>query len=504
MSLNFNVDPYYDDFDQTKNFHRILFKPGRAVQARELTQAQTILQDQVTKFADNIFKQNSPVTGGQVTTNLNVYYVKIQTSYNNAAVDVTDFNGLLVSDSSGTIVARVVAVATATGGDPPTLILSYKSGNQFQDGDTIFDTVSNLAATAIVADATGLASVASIAQGVFYILGNFVQISPSTTILDKYSNTPTKRVGLTITETIYDYINDASLLDPAIGASNYQAPGAGRYVISLQLDTRPITLGDDDKFVELVRVEAGVVSNLVDSSVYNVIDDYFAKRDYETNGDYVVEDYKLTPRTNANTSLYTLSVGKGLAYVHGYRIQNSKNVDLVSNRARTTGSQDNTPAFIDYGSYFYVDTVRGGAAGSFFGVTTGQSVDLHCVTTANIISTNTATYNSTVVGTAYLRNFIYDYNTNSNDANTYVYKAYVHDVQNAVLTANAIAATASTITLPGTYSQSNTSYVGVNISIKKGTSAGDFRTITSYNGVTRVATVNQNWTVTPNTTSVFE
>ena len=56
MALNFNVDPYYDDFDDTKNFHRILFKPGKAVQARELTQAQTILQDQITKFANNIFK----------------------------------------------------------------------------------------------------------------------------------------------------------------------------------------------------------------------------------------------------------------------------------------------------------------------------------------------------------------------------------------------------------------------------------------------------------------
>jgi hypothetical protein len=509
MSLNFNVDPYYDDFDQTKNFHRILFKPGRAVQARELTQAQTILQDQVTKFADNIFKQNSPVTGGQVTTNFNVYYVKIQTTYNNAAVDVTNFKGLLVSDASGTIVARVVAVAQATGGDPPTLILSYKSGNRFQDNDTIYDTASNLAATAITQDATGSASVASIAQGVFYILGNFVQIGESTTILDKYSNTPTKRVGLTITETIYDYINDASLLDPAIGASNYQAPGADRYVISLELDTRPIALGDDDKFVELVRVESGVVSNLVDSSVYNVIDDYFAKRDFETNGDYIVEDYKLTPRTTSTTTdpqanTYTLTVGKGLAYVHGYRIQNSKNVDLVSNRARTTGSQDNTPVFVDYGSYFYVDTVRGGGAGSFFGVTTGQVVDLHCVTTANIITTNTATYNSTVVGTGYIRNMIYDYTTDDNNANTYVYKAYVHDIQNAVLSANTISATSNTIRFPGTYSQSNTSYVGVNISITKGTSAGDFRTITSYNGVTRTATVNQPWTVTPDTTSVFQ
>jgi hypothetical protein len=148
--------------------------------------------------------------------------------------------------------------------------------------------------------------------------------------------------------------------------------------------------------------------------------------------------------------------------------------------------------------------VRGGASGTFFDVTTAQAIDLHCVTTSNIITTNTATYNSTVVGTAYLRNFVYEFATNDADANTYVYKAFVNDVQTAVLSANAIAAGTNTITFPGTYSQSDTSYVGVNISITKGTSAGDFRTITSYNGTTRVATVNQNWTVTPDTTSVFQ
>ena len=91
MPINFNVDPWYDDFDQTKNFHRILFKPGRAVQARELTQAQTILQDQITKFADNIFKQNSPVTGGQVTTNLNCYYIKLNPTYNGKSFKAYSF-----------------------------------------------------------------------------------------------------------------------------------------------------------------------------------------------------------------------------------------------------------------------------------------------------------------------------------------------------------------------------------------------------------------------------
>ena len=55
LQTNFNVDPYYDDFDETKNFHRILFRPGLAVQARELTQLQTILQNQVDRFAEHMF-----------------------------------------------------------------------------------------------------------------------------------------------------------------------------------------------------------------------------------------------------------------------------------------------------------------------------------------------------------------------------------------------------------------------------------------------------------------
>ena len=80
--LNFNVDPYYDDFDPNKNFHRILFRPGRAVQARELTQSQTILQDQISKFADHIFSQNTPVKGGQVTINTQAIYLKLNATYN--------------------------------------------------------------------------------------------------------------------------------------------------------------------------------------------------------------------------------------------------------------------------------------------------------------------------------------------------------------------------------------------------------------------------------------
>ena len=506
MSLNFNVSPYYDDFDQTKNFHRVLFKPGVAVQARELTQSQTILQDQITKFADNIFKQNSPVTGGNITTNFNCYYIKLQSTYNNAAFDVTQWNGRLVKDSTGNVLARVIAVAAATGtggtGDPPTLVVSYKSGTQFTDGAVIYDTASSAAVQAITSGSTGLSSASSIDAGVFYVLGNFVQIQPSTIIVNKYSNTPNARIGLTITEAIVNYNNDSSLLDPAVGASNYQAPGADRYQIALTLDTRTLDFGGDDNFIELVRITNGTIQKMVDGSVYNVIDDYFAKRDYETNGDYVVNDFKLTPKTYvADSSKYTMSIGKGLAYVHGYRVENPASIDLVSNRARTYATQNNDPITADYGSYFFVDTVNG-AGGNFFGVTTYQSIDLHCVPVANVNTSTSSAYSATVVSSGYIRGLVYN-STTGTASNNYIYKAYVSDLQNASPSANAIAGSTNTITLPSTYSNASGAYNGVTISIIKGPSAGDFRTITDYNASTKVATVNQNWTTTPTTSSVF-
>jgi hypothetical protein len=528
MSLNFNVDPYYDDFDPTKNFHRILFKPGFAVQARELTQSQTILQDQITKFADNIFKQNSPVTGGQITTNLNCYYIKLQnTDSNGNQIDPTVFDGRLIQNATGTVVARVIKVAvstlTSTGaGDPPTLIVTYKTGTQFVDGDTIYDSLSpNTTAQTLTSDATGLSSVASIAQGVFYISGNytrsdgivisngtFVQVNPQTVILSKYSNTPSVRVGLNITETIYDYVNDPSMLDPAVGASNYQAPGADRYVITLTLETRPLTLGDDDGFIQLIRIDAGNVYKLVDGSVYNVIDDYFAKRDYETNGDYIVKDFSLTPKTNVDSSKYTMSVGKGLAYVHGYRIENPAPLDIVSNRARTTKTQTNNPVFIDTGSYFYVNTLSGANNHSFFDNGSGayqaaQPIDIHCVSVANVNVSTSSAYSSTIVSSGYLRNIIYDHNSTDTQANTSVYKFYVNDLQNNALSANVVSATSNTIVLPSYFSVTNSAYVGVTVSITKGTSAGDFRTISAYDGSTHTATVSQPWSATPDTTSIF-
>lgn len=59
--------PYFDDFEAQKNFLQILFKPGVAVQARELTQLQTLLQNQISKISDHIFKDGSKIFGADLS-----------------------------------------------------------------------------------------------------------------------------------------------------------------------------------------------------------------------------------------------------------------------------------------------------------------------------------------------------------------------------------------------------------------------------------------------------
>ena len=78
MTINFNVDPYFDDYNEDDKYLRVLFRPGYPVQARELTQLQTILQNQVERFGRHVFKQGSMVIPGQTSYDGEFHYVKLQ------------------------------------------------------------------------------------------------------------------------------------------------------------------------------------------------------------------------------------------------------------------------------------------------------------------------------------------------------------------------------------------------------------------------------------------
>lgn len=526
--LNFNVDPYYDDFDSSKNFHRILFRPGRAVQARELTQSQTILQNQITNFADHFFTQNTPIKGGNVTIDLNVNSLKLNPTYNENDIVASEFLNQIITDDTGLVVAKVIATDEATSTEPPTLILNYFSGGHFANGSNVISTTSSTVAQAAAVDADGISSVASVSNGIFYIVngynysstqnqdgtynrysvGNFVEVLPQTIILNKYSDTPNARIGLEISEYISDYVTDPSLLDPAVGATNYQAPGADRYTINLDLTTKSLTSTgtSDQNFIELVRVENGTIVRQVSGTDYSTIDDYFAKRTFETNGDYIVNNFSLNPSANTDTAggdKYLMSIGPGVAYVQGYRVQNQSQVTINANRARSTANVNNNIITPAYGSYFYVNTLLG-ANGQIFDATTVQSVDFHVGGVANANVSSQSTYNSTVAATGYIRNISYDSSGTNSNTQSYVYKAHVYDLTTKVLSSNATSATSNTVTLfdnTNIFSRKSDVYNGVTLSIDSGVGAGQTRNITAYNGTTKVATLDAPFNVIPTSAS---
>jgi hypothetical protein len=139
----FNVDPYYDDFSEDKKFLRLMFRPGYGVQARELTQIQTLLQNQIERMGSHVFEEGSIVLDGQISEN-RVKYAKV--ALGGSTENPADFIGAVIS-SSGKARARVVhAEAGLTGStlEENRSVLFF----EYMEGGTTFGANDVLAATA--------------------------------------------------------------------------------------------------------------------------------------------------------------------------------------------------------------------------------------------------------------------------------------------------------------------------------------------------------------------
>lgn len=516
MALTFQNGPYWDDFDTNKNFHRILFKPGYAVQARELTQAQTILQNQITKFGNHIFKNHSVVSGAGTTLNFSVYFLKLEPfdQFDNEII-AADFNNVTVTNSDGTIVAKVVHTAekfvdnTGAVVDPPTLILSYTSGEHFTSGDTVIIVDTDISAIVIDANSlyqpsTGKSSIASISDGVMYIDGYFVSVQQQTVSVDEYSDAPSARVGLSISESIFDYNDDPSLLDPALGSSNFQAPGADRYKILLTLISKPLVIDEDETFIELLRIDAGKLLKSVQFTEYSIIDDYFARRTFDTNGDFISEKFKLTTESIPSSSnTFMVKVGPGKAFVRGYVVENQSDASFMCHKARDYNTVENSTMFMGYGNYLYCDTVTGLIDQKGY-----QSVDFHVVKTpANLTNTSSAQYIATKAGTAKIRGMDFQFAPNSANSKSFIYKMSFVDIQTNTLTGYSVNTYESnnSIVLPSTFSSTANAYKGLYITIDSGVDAGDLLQIISYTGGTnKVAELNKSFRRTPEANVSFK
>jgi hypothetical protein len=341
MTVNFNVEPYYDDYDETKNFHRILFKPGVAVQARELTQLQTIIQKQIERFGRHVFKNGAMVIPGQLSIDTRVSAVKLQTT----SVDLEEVfstGNVIVTGATTGVQATVVKAIPAEGSDVPTLIVKFTKAGSTAKEFTTTETLSIAGSSSTIVTSSSnvitKSSIASIEQGVYFVQNNFVLVEAQTIVLDKYDNTPSYRVGLSVSEEFITEEDDTTLVDNAIGSYNENAPGAHRYKISLTLDKLSLTSVLDQDFVELSRIESGIIQSLVNRTDYSVLEKTLARRTYDESGDYTVRPFRIQIREHRDNNRGTWTASKANILVGDVITYGSNKYLAVTASGSTTGS----------------------------------------------------------------------------------------------------------------------------------------------------------------------
>ena len=234
---------YKDDFVDSANYHRILFNSGRALQARELTQMQTITQEEIGRLGKHLFNQGAAVNPGSVNVNNAYEFVKLQDASLPAGVWV----GTTLTSGTNSIGMEVLEAVATSGSDPATLFVRYTSTSggtagttpvRVSAGETLTGgpaTVTVQVTDTIANPCTGVGTKVSIASGDFFAINRFVFAKAQSFILSKYTGNPDATIGFKVTEDIITTADTNALFDNQGVSPNTSSPGADRYRITLTI-----------------------------------------------------------------------------------------------------------------------------------------------------------------------------------------------------------------------------------------------------------------------------
>ena len=417
QETNLNVAPYFDDFDPESNYHQVLFKPAYPIQARELNNLQSILQNQIEDMGDNLFKEGSVVIPGQLTYNDRFHCIQIQAEYLGIPVSLylDQLVGKRITGRDSGVTATVVTYISnqqSVRGNY-TLYLNYENSSdtddsteQFFDNEILTTDETISYATTFIAAGEGFANTIAnsaaatgsafvLNQGVYYLRGYFVNVDSQILILDQYSTNSSYRIGLTVNEEIISSDTDPSLNDNAQGYNNYTAPGADRLKITATLSKKLPNDYVDQGFVQLAEVQNGILREILNTTKYNVLGDELAKRTFDESGHYYVKEYVTSVRESLNNQqgnrgiylpgqitaqgnvpsddLMVYKISPGKAYVRGYEVENTSTtlVDVV--KPRTTRLIKNQGINFGFGPTLAVNRVYGSP---IIGFNTSNTVSL--------------------------------------------------------------------------------------------------------------------------------
>jgi hypothetical protein len=403
QETNLNVAPYFDDFNANNDYYKVLFKPAYPVQARELNNLQSILQNQIEKFGQHFFKEGAKIVPGNTTYTSPYEAVELENVY--LGIPVTDYinqlKGRQITGLTSGVTAVVDKILTPRNSERgnATLYVQYvgsgsndNSTSKFLDDELLSvdrDIISanttivagEPLASTLVSNSTSAGSAFSIAEGIYFARGQFIQVSNQSILLDQYSNTPDYRVGLLINEEIINADINPQLNDNARGFTNYSAPGADRFRITTSLIKKSLDDFDDNNFIELATLESGIIKSKKEKTEYNIIADEIARRSYAELGDYYVKPFgvkaknslnnyqgnngifksnQLTPSGKSparNLGLYQISPGR--AFVKGYDIETISSTYLDAPKPRTTKTLEDQAIEFNTGATLKLNTVYG-------------------------------------------------------------------------------------------------------------------------------------------------
>jgi hypothetical protein len=362
---------YKDDFADSDNFHRILFNGGRSLQARELTQLQTITQKEISRLGRHLFKDGAAVNPGGVTCDNKIEFVKLNTSINAFPTNTASLASLVgtqLTTSEG-IIVEVSDYVAATAVDPATIYINYINtaagvdntapvrclpGTTLTGGEFTFTVQSTNTTTN---PAVGQGTKVSIHAGDFFAENRFVYSPQQTKIISKYTNNPSTVVGFKSEESIVTALDDDRLYDNAGAVPNRSAPGADRYRIRLVM-TEQSDLDSADNFIYVANIVNGAIQSQVQATDnYNAIEDRLALRTKEESGDYIAQPFTLEFATDLiDDSIINFNVGRGIAYVSGYRVYVNAPKQIPVTKPRSTVSLNNEVIAADYGNYLTVSS----------------------------------------------------------------------------------------------------------------------------------------------------
>lgn len=445
LTTDFNVTPYYDDYDEDNNYYRVLYKPGFAVQARELTQMQTILQKQIDRFGKHVFRDGSIVLPGQFGIEKDVDYIKVKDEDDTGApANLSLFLNKDIYSVTNNVDAYVIEILpgseNSVDGNYKTLFIRYKSSSPSNtsivkfNADEVLSTNTGQKLVAINTAPTGLGSRFIIREGVIFAKGHFLRFAEQSIVLSRYGTSPTCRVGFNISERIVKASDDSSLLDPALEASNYSAPGADRLQLNLELQVRDI---DDEEeapnFAELFTIKEGIIIERYDRSQYNILQDELAKRTLDESGNYYVWGLDVRVRenydsgtnggysANGNSSFLSIGVEPGVGYVRGYEVGKLvTDYDVVIPKASTYANLSGQVATASMGNYVRCNNVIGQISSD-----TGAIVNLYDTAAKRVANRGTSTgapSSGNIIGTARVLSVIkYDGILGTPDGEVFVY-----------------------------------------------------------------------------------